>query len=419
MPGTQRLSLVLLVVVFGLAIAKRLNIGILALAATLPLALAADVKPKQVFTFFDGSLVVLIAGVSLLFAHLKESGALSWLITKVFDLVGDRTFILPWVVFLLGAALSTAGAFSTAPIALLVPMVAAVSARSPRMFFINELAVIIGANMADPSPLNPVGALISSIANDNHISYSKWGLWAISMVTAVVTVALLQVILTDTSWGRRKTNFTPLGSESAETTPTTLATPIYAAASGVALVAFVLLVVLLGWDVGLTAMALVVVLQLIFNPEEKSLLKQVPWNSIILLTGLLTYLGVMKKIGTMDTIQHGMLSIGSAALLLAAFAYLTALLCNIESSTLGVIGLILPIAMTSFPGTTHMTTILAAIVAPAALMVVNPVHVAGTLVVAQAEETQQATVFRGLLVLAITLAIIAPAVLLILPVTMM
>ena len=110
MPFDQLLSLILLVLVFLLAISKKLNIGILALAATLPLAVIAGVDAKQVFEFFDGKLVVLIAGVSLLFAHMKESGALTWLIVKIFDVVGDRVYVLPWAVFILGAALSTAGA---------------------------------------------------------------------------------------------------------------------------------------------------------------------------------------------------------------------------------------------------------------------------------------------------------------------
>ena len=148
MPFDQLLSLILLVLVFLLAISKKLNIGILALAATLPLAVIAGVDAKQVFEFFDGKLVVLIVGVSRLFAHMKQSGALTWLIVKIFDVVGDRVYVLPWAVFILGAALSTAGAFATAPIALLVPMVAYVSSRTRHMFFINELAVEYGGAVA-------------------------------------------------------------------------------------------------------------------------------------------------------------------------------------------------------------------------------------------------------------------------------
>ena len=414
MPFDQLLSLILLVLVFLLAIGKKLNIGILALAATLPPAVIAGVDAKQVFEFFDGKLVVLIAGVSLLFAHMKESGTLTWLIVKIFDVVGDRVYVLPWAVFILGAALSTAGAFATAPIALLVPMVAYVSSRTRHMFFINELAVIIGANMAGSSPLSPVGALISSIAADHNVSYSKWGVWAVAMVTAVVAVAVLQVIFTATKWGRARANMKP--EQVVEgAADDAVERPVYAICSGLALIMFVVCVIAFGWDVGLTAMAMVVILQLVFNPPEKALLKTVPWNAIILLTGLLTYLGVMKHIGTMDSIQHGMLSIGSSALLLATIVYLTTLLCNIEFSTLGVLGLALPIALSSFPGNEHMTWVIAAIAAPAALMVVNPVHVAGTLVVAQVQEDKQNRTFCLLLSLAISMGLIAPLLLLVYP----
>ncbi|MCV7419451.1 hypothetical protein H7K45_02775 [Mycobacterium yunnanensis] len=41
--------------------------------------------------------------------------------------VGDRRALLPWAGFLIAGALSTAGAFSTAVIAFLVPMSAHIS----------------------------------------------------------------------------------------------------------------------------------------------------------------------------------------------------------------------------------------------------------------------------------------------------
>jgi putative transporter len=64
-----------------------------------------------------------------------------------------------------------------------------------------------------------------------------------------------------------------------------------------------------------------------------------------------------------------------------------------------------------------MTWVIAAIAAPAALMVVNPVHVAGTLVVAQVQEDKQNRTFRLLLSLAISMGVIAPLLLLIYPMT--
>lgn len=75
MTAVQTTSLVLLALVLVIAIWRRINIGLLALAAAFVLVLLAGVDPKVMYAKFPGDLFVLIAGVSLLFAHLERSGA--------------------------------------------------------------------------------------------------------------------------------------------------------------------------------------------------------------------------------------------------------------------------------------------------------------------------------------------------------
>ena len=171
----QSASIVLLVVVLVLAIWQRINIGVLALAAALPVLALSGLPAKTMYAAFPGDIFVLVAGVSLLFAHLERSGALAWFVERVYHAVGDRHALLPWAGFLIGGALSTAGAFSTAVIAFLVPMVAHVSLRYRGTFLMSELAVIIGANCAGLSPLNPTGAVIRSAATKLGVTYPGWG----------------------------------------------------------------------------------------------------------------------------------------------------------------------------------------------------------------------------------------------------
>ncbi|NMD55398.1 MULTISPECIES: SLC13 family permease [Tsukamurella] len=419
MTAPQVLSLVLLGGILVLAILRRMNIGVLALAAALPVLVVAGVDAKAMYTAFPGDIVVLIAGVSLLFAHLERSRALELFVDRVYAAIGDRHGLIPWAGFAIGAALSTAGAFSTAPIAFLVPMVAHVGVRSRRTFLISELAVIIGANSAGLSPLNPTGAVVRAAANKVGVTYSGWGLWAVSMTVAVIVVAVLQAL---TVLARRR-------GHPVEATPAPAAAeqheapsnPWYMAASGAALVAFVLLVVLATTDVGLTAMCLAALLQIAFHAQadERSLLARIPWNSILLLCGLLTYLGLMQRIGTMDSIAHILQHLGTGALLILVLAYLTALLCNIESSTLGVLGLMMPIAFGSFGHTGAVFWVTAAVCVPSALMVMNPIHVAGTLIIGNTVHEEQDALFRRLLILAATLAVVVPGVLSLIPIALL
>jgi di/tricarboxylate transporter len=165
------------------------------------------------------------------------------------------------------------------------------------------------------------------------------------------------------------------------------------------------------WDVGLTAMALVALLQIAFRPPERAILDRVPWSSILLLTGLLTYLGLMQNIGTMKSIEGLLHHLGTGVALILVVAYMTALLCNIESSTLGVLNLMMPLVFTAFLGSGQLFLIVCAVCIPAALTVMNPVHVAGTLIIANSAREQQNTLFRRLFVTSLSLSLIVPGIL--------
>ena len=413
----QSLSLVLLGLVLVLAIWQRLNIGMLALAAALPILVLSGANVDTMYRAFPGNLFVLIAGVSLLFAHLERSGALAVVVKGTFAAVGDRHWLLPWASFLLAGAMSTAGAFSTAPIAFLVPMIAYVSVGYSSIFLLTELAVVIGANSAGLSPLNPTGALIHTIADKYHVTYSVWGLWAVSVAVAVVVVFALQMIALVQKRRGHEYVVTPAPTEQIHD-PKEGTNLAYMWCSGLALIAFVLLVVFAKTDVGITAMAMVVLLQVVFRPNEKALLSRIPWNSILLLCGLLTYLGLMQQIGTMTGIQRALNQLGTGALLIIVLSYMTVLLCNIESSTLGVLGLMMPLVFATYGSGTQTFWIVVAVAVPAALMVMSPIHVAGTLIIGNSAAKDQDRLFRRLLGTAASLAVVVPGLLVLVPVAM-
>jgi di/tricarboxylate transporter len=439
--AVQALSLILLVVVLVVAIWRRMNIGVLALAAALPVLFLSGLDPKVMYQTFPGDLFVLIAGVSALFAHLERSGALARVVEKVYATVGERQALLPWTGFLLAALLSTAGAFSTAPIAFLVPMVAHVGVRYRASFYLCELAVVIGANSAGLSPLNPTGATVRAAATKLHVDYSSWGLWAVSMVVAVTVVLVLQVLNALQRQRGRAFELIPAPAAAGDDNPRAAAgddnppaaagldnkgsgaasapNRAYMWCSGLGFVAFVLLVVVAKADVGVSAMCLVALLQIAFHPNERALLSRLPWSSMLLLCGLLTYLGLMQKIGTIDSIAKVLHGLGAGTALVLVLAYLTAILCNIESSTLGVLGLMTPIVYTAFAHSPLTFWVTCAVTVPAALMVMNPIHVAGTLIISNSAVEQQEALFRRLLTLAVSLAVIVPGLLAIIPIALL
>ncbi|MDN6386068.1 MULTISPECIES: SLC13 family permease [unclassified Corynebacterium] len=411
----QTLSLVLLIVVLLLAVWKKVNIGTLSLGAAFVLVLVSGADTGEMYEAFPASLVVLIIGVSLMFSHLQLSGSIHWVIDGAFRVVGDRKALIPWVGFLLGGFLSTVGVFSTGPIAVLVPLVAFISVSYRGTYLINELGVILGAVALGMSPLNPTGATISRLASDAGVSYSEWGLWAVAVVVTAVALAVLQVVFA--ALGRKgKLLIEPQAAQVEEGKgPAQVKNKVYAVSSLVGLGIFVVCVVVFGLDVGLTSMAVAAVLQLVFRPSQDGMFDQVPWSAVLLIGGLLTYLGLLQSTGTIDAIQDALGGAAAGALLLLVLAYLTALLCNVESSALGVLSMTMPLVFGFFGDSPAIFWVVAAVAIPSGLMVMNPIHIAGTLVVGNAEVKRQNDVFRAFMVTALCMTAVVPGVLCILP----
>jgi hypothetical protein len=290
-------------------------------------------------------------------------------------------------------------------------------------FYLCELAVVIGANSAGLSPLNPTGATVRAAATKLHVTYSSWGLWAVSMLVATIVVLVLQVLNASQRRRGRAFELVPAPAAAGDDNKGSGAVPApnraYMWCSGLGFVAFVLLVVIAKADVGVSAMCLVALLQIAFHPNERALLSRLPWSSMLLLCGLLTYLGLMQKIGTIDSIAKVLHGLGAGIALVLVLAYLTAILCNIESSTLGVLGLMTPIVYTAFAHSPLTFWVTCAVTVPAALMVMNPIHVAGTLIISNSAIEQQEALFRRLLALAVSLAVIVPGLLAIIPITLL
>lgn len=416
MTPSQTLSLVLLLVVLALAIWKKVNIGTLSLGAALVLVLVAGVPTDDIYKAFPASLVVLIIGVSLMFSHLDISGAIGWVIDGAFGLVGGRKVLIPWVGFALGGFLSTVGIFSTGPVAILVPLIAFISVKYRGTYLINALGVIMGAVGLGMSPLNPTGATVHELAADAGVTYSGWALWFVTVIVTAVALGVLQVIF----WrlGRRgKLLVEPQAAqvEAGRETGRRVENTAYAVASLVGLALFVLCVVAFKFDVGLTSMAVAAILQLVFRPSQKAMFGKVPWGAVLLIGGLLTYLGLLRSVGTIDSIQHAMGGAGSGVLVLFALAYLTALLCNVESSALGVLSMTMPLLFGFFADSPAIFWIVVAVAIPSGLMVMNPIHIAGTLVVGNAEEERQNDVFRAFLATSLGLTAVVPGILCLIP----
>lgn len=412
MTPAQIASLVGLAAIFAIALARRVNIGLVAFGATLILVWAAHVDASAVVAKFPAELVLLIVGVTLLFGHAIASGAVDTLLWAGIRVAGGRRMLMPWIVCVLGIGLATVGAFPSALLAVLIPIVARLAAEARISYMMMALMTALVTNAAGFSPLGTSGALVKTLAHDAHRHYSPWLLYALVLGAHVVLALIVYAIF---SWRDRHAERPAAGVERAEPAGSIgsrgTGSIWYQAACAVAIVLLVVGTTVWKLDVGLAALTLSVILQLLFRTGEEALLRRVPWSVVLLVSGLLVYLAALTAVGTLKVIENGLGGLSNDVIALIAVVYVTALVSNVESSTLVVLGVVTPIGLALTATGTSSTAVLAVLFAismSAASVVVSPVHVGGALTLANGDVQVRPAMFRHLLYAALAITAIIP-----------
>ena len=122
MTAVQIIPLVILVIMFIVATKWPLNIGVMGLVASFGVGyFMLGMTDKQILEEFPASIVVTIIGVTYFFSMAQRNGTIDIIVQTCVRLVRGKTMLLPWVFFLIAAALTSLGTFSPAAVALLAP----------------------------------------------------------------------------------------------------------------------------------------------------------------------------------------------------------------------------------------------------------------------------------------------------------
>ena len=90
-------------------------------------------------------------------------------------------------------------------------------------------------------------------------------------------------------------------------------------------------------NVGLVAVTVAVVLTLLAPNEQKNAVDKIGWSTILLVGGVITYVGVLQKSGAIDSVGQGVSGIGAPLLAALLLCYIGAVVSAFASSV-GVLG---------------------------------------------------------------------------------
>ncbi|MDQ1045249.1 SLC13 family permease [Streptomyces sp. V4I2] len=443
----ELISILVLVVVFVIATTRSVNMGALAFAAAFAVGeLVADLDADGIFAGFPGDLFVVLVGVTYLFAIARANGTTDWLVHASIRLVRGRVALIPWVMFAITAALTAIGAVSPAAVAIVAPIALSFASRYGISPLLMGAMVVHGAQGGGFSPISIYGTIVNGIVEREKLPGNEIALFLASLIANVIIAGIVFVLfgglklwargavapdggsgageMPEGGGGARRTTADAGTSTSTSTSPSGTATLVETQpdtldttrlnpariATLTALVALVVAVLAFDLDAGLTAITLAVLLSTAWPEDSRKAVGQIAWSTVLLICGVLTYVGVLDEMGTITWAGEGVSGIGVPLLAAVLLCYIGAIVSAFASSV-GIMGALIPLAVPFLAqGEIGAIGMVAALAVSATVVDVSPFSTNGALVLAAAPDVDRERFFRQLMIYGGIVVAVVPAV---------
>ncbi|MBK1787135.1 SLC13 family permease [Prauserella cavernicola] len=414
----QIVSLVVLVIAFVLGTTRPLNLGMIALGATFAVGvLAADLSTEDALAGFPVELMLILVGVTYLFNVANANGTVDWLINSAVRMVRGRTVFIPWIMFAVTALLSAIGAVFSPPIVAPIALAFAAKNRIPQPMM--GILVVHGAAAGSLSPISVYGVTVAGVLDQSGLPSDPWGLFALAFTASAIPAVIVFLVYGGLKLGRARPEpedsetpsvHEPSGAGVATKTKTTPALTLDIGLTTLA-IAGLFVGAILELDVGLLAITLATVLGLYRHQHHAEAVRRIPWSVVLLVTGTITYIGVMEQIGAIDLLGDLAIDVGAPILTVLLLGYVAGIVSAFASSA-GTIAALTPLAVPLLQNSSMSVLAVVAVIAISATIVdVSPFSGNGAAVIANATEDARDRVYRTQLLYGGIVVAAAPALL--------
>jgi Na+/H+ antiporter NhaD/arsenite permease-like protein len=425
----ELISIFALVACFVVATTMSVNMGVLAFAAAFLVGtLAGGLSEDQIFAGFPGDLFVVLVGVTYLFALARANGTTEWLVHWAVRLVGGRLAVIPWVMFGIGAVLTAIGAVSPAACAIVAPIALNLAAKHKINPLLMGAMVVHGTQAGSFSPISIYGTIVNGVVAKNHLPGDPIVLFIGSLLTNLLIAGVVFVVFGGLRLVRTGTKAAvaapePVGAgvttsagsvggaadEPAETDDTDLRLNSDRVLTLLGLAGLVVSTLVFDLDVGLVAMTVAVLLTVISPKVARGAAGEVAWPTVLLICGVLTYVGVLEEIGTIKYVGHAVAGVGIPLLAAFLLCYIGGIVSAFASST-GLMGALIPLAVPFLAGgSIGAVGMVTALAVSATVVDVSPFSTNGAIVVANAKGVDREAFFRKLMMYGGAVVAAAPA----------
>lgn len=286
----ELVSLIVLLLAIVIGFARNANVGILCVGFSMILSIVYKVDIKTVIAGLSSSLFIQMVGITYLFAIIQGNGTLELLARKMVRLVGTKTHLIPFVMYILGCIVCAIGPGAIPSLAI-IPVIAipvAVSAGvNPIMTaIIGDLGVMSGRM----SPLTPESAVVRELMKQQGLEANTIPIMICLTFTALICVVLVYIYYK--GWKVEKVEAT-----------TKEKLPSFEPKQWLSILGLVVLAVealFFSWNVGFTGFLVGSILIVLGCADEKKAISAIPWNVILMVLGVGILMNVITISGGID-----------------------------------------------------------------------------------------------------------------------
>ncbi|GAF46100.1 SLC13 family permease [Rhodococcus wratislaviensis] len=441
--STELIPILALAVMFVAATLLPVNMGALGFVAAFFVGtLAVGMSSDDIIGGFPAELFLTLVGITYLFAIAQNNGTVDLLVRGAVRLVGGRVALIPWVMFGITGVLTAIGALGPAAVAIIAPIALGFAARYKINALLMGMMVIHGAQAGGFSPISIYGVTVNNIASKAGLVSSPLALFLGSLFFNAAIGVLLFVFLggrdllgrsvhdehhhDDGTVGGASVAPTRLRGHGATTTtaPTQTVTaenspPLATAVRAITfdqiltligLGALALFALVLDLDVGFISMTVAVVLALASPKAQKGAIAQISWSTVLLIGGVLTFVGVLQEAGTVEYVGDAVASLGLPLLVALLLCYIGAIVSAFASST-AILGATIPLAVPFLlSGNIGAVGVIVALSVSSTIVDVSPFSTNGALVLANAQDVDRDRFYKQILKYSALVTLVGPLV---------
>jgi di/tricarboxylate transporter len=426
--SNELISILVLIAIFAVGTLTPVNMGVLGIVAAFGLGTALGVSEDDIFAGFPGDLFVILVGVTFLFAIASNNGTVDWLVHGAVRAVGGRTAAIPWVMFGCTAILTAAGAVVPGAVAIVAPIGLGFAVQYGINPALMGLFIINGASAGGFSPISVFGSIVNGVVERNGLEENATLLFLSSFFFNLALCVAVFFIFGGRELLARRVEVAPSGRferDVREQSEKVGSRPPMAGGAAMALdeappldrdkvltlvgiAALIAVALAFDVDVGFVALSIAAVLSLLSPASTKGAVNNVAWPTVLLICGIVMYVGLLESIGTIDWLGEHVATI-SATLIAALLICYVGGVVSAFASTTGILGALIPLAVPFLEtGAVGAVGMIIALSIASSVVDSSPFSTSGALTVANSPAERRDFVYKRLIQWGFSMVLIAP-----------